>query len=66
MVTPYHVYRLQRLAAVLDEATADDANRTNVTTWLKQFQGGEELLELNDRLADCRVRKEGGRIFSVR
>jgi glutathione S-transferase len=66
MVTPYHVYMLQRLAAVVDEATADDANRTNVTTWLKQFQGGEELLELNDRLADCRVRKEGGRIFSVR
>jgi len=66
MVTPYHVWMLQRVAAVLEEATASEAGRASVTTWLDQFPKGGELLELNDRLADCRVRKEGARLFSVR
>jgi hypothetical protein len=65
MVTPYQVWMLQRLAAVLDEATANEAGRASVTSWLDQFQNGSELLELNERLADCRVRKEGARLFSV-
>jgi len=66
MVTPYHVWMLQRLAGVLDEATANEAGRASVTTWLDQFPNGGELLELNDRLTDCRVRKEGALLFSVR
>ena len=66
MVTPYHVWMLQRLARVLAEAGADKAGRTSITTWLEQFPAGGELLELDDRLADCRVRKDGARLFSVR
>lgn len=66
MVTPYHVWMLQRLAGVLDEAMANEAGRASVTTWLDQFPNGGELLELNDRLTDCRVRKEGALLFSVR
>jgi len=66
MVTPYHVWMLQRLAGVLEEATAGEVGRASVTTWLGQFPNGSELLELNDRLADCRVRKEGARLFSAR
>jgi hypothetical protein len=66
MVTPYHVWMLQRLAGVLEEATAGEAGRASVTTWLEQFPKGSELLELNDRLTECRVRKEGARLFSVR
>jgi len=66
MVAPYHVWMLQRLAGVLDEATATEAGRASVTAWLDQFPNGGELLELNDRLADCRVRKEGALLFSVR
>ena len=66
MVTPYHVWMLQRLAGVLDEATANEAGRASVTAWLDQFPNGGELLELNDRLTDCRVRKEGALLFSVR
>jgi hypothetical protein len=66
MVTPYHVWMLQRLARVLAEARSGDAGRTSVTTWLEQFPNGGELLELDDRLVGCRVRKEGARLFSVR
>jgi glutathione S-transferase len=66
MVVPYHIWMLQRLSGVLEEATAGEARHASVTTWLDQFPNGRQLLELNDRLADCRVRKEGARLFSVR
>ena len=66
MVVPYHVWMLQRLASVLEEATANAAGRTAVTNWLEQFPNGSELLELDNRLTDCRVRKEGARLFSLR
>jgi hypothetical protein len=65
MVTPYHVWMLQRLAAVADAATASAEGRTSVTEWLGGFSRGHELLELNERLRGCRVRKEGARLFSV-
>lgn len=66
MVIPYQIWMLQRLAAVLDEATAEEPSRSRVSAWLNQFSGGSQLLELNERLADCRVRKQGARLFSVR
>jgi glutathione S-transferase len=66
MVTAVHVWMLQRLAAVIGEATAKPAGRASVEAWLDGFEGGRELLELDERLAGCRVRKEGGRIFSER
>jgi glutathione S-transferase len=65
MVVPYQVWMLQRLARVLDAGTASDAGRASVGTWLEGFTNGFELLELNDRLADCPVRKEGPRLFSI-
>ena len=64
MVAPIHVWKLQRVAAALDEAIATDAGRECVATWLEGFPGGCELLELNERLQGCRVRKEGARLFS--
>jgi hypothetical protein len=66
MVIPYQIWMLQRLARVLDEAMLGEPGRANVTAWLEQFPSGSELLELNDRLADCRVRKEGARLYSLR
>lgn len=66
MVTPYHVWMLQRVARVLAEATADEAGRASVTSWLARFPDGGELLELDERLAGCRVRKQGARLFSLR
>lgn len=65
MVTPYHVWMLQRLDSVLTEVQANEEGRASVKSWLEQFSNGPELLELSDRLADCRVRKEGARLFSV-
>jgi hypothetical protein len=65
MVTPYHVYMLQRLAGVVAAATAGEAGRASVRDWLTGFPGGEQLLELEQRLQGCRVRKEGARLFSV-
>lgn len=65
MVVPYHLWMLQRLAAILDEATASDGGKASVDAWLGDFLNGRQLFELNDRLADCRVRKDGGRLFSV-
>lgn len=65
MVIPYHVWMLQRLADVLAEAMASEPGATSTAQWLGQFRGGAELLELEDRLSDCRVRREGARLFSV-
>lgn len=65
MVVPYQVWMLQRLAAVLDDATANNHGRTSVSTWLEGFKCGPELFELNDRLAGCRVRKDAQRLFSI-
>jgi hypothetical protein len=65
MVTPYHVWMLQRLAAVVNDATANAAGRQSVTRWLDDFPRGGELLELDERLRGCRVRKEGARLFSI-
>lgn len=66
MVVPYHVYMLQRLAGVLDQVTATDAGTASISDWLAQFSGGGELLELTNRLQHCRVKKEGGRLYSDR
>jgi hypothetical protein len=49
----------QTLASYLVEMLAEESN------WLAQFSGDSELLELYDRLRDCRVKKEGPRIFSA-
>lgn len=65
MVIPYQVWMLQRIAKVLDDATANADGRASMGAWLADFPEGPELLELNDRLADCRVRKDGPRLYSV-
>ena len=63
MVTPYHIYMLQRLETIVAATLA--ADRDVVTTWLGQFQRGEELLELSARLSNCRVQKKGAQLYSV-
>ena len=65
MVVPYQVWMLQRLAAVFDQAIEQESGHSTMRSWLASFHTGQELFELNDRLADCRVRKEGPRLFSV-
>jgi glutathione S-transferase len=64
MVVPYHVWMLQRLADALRECVRSGAGRARVDALLARLPHGAELLRLDQELADCRVRKIGGRIFS--
>jgi len=64
MVVPYQVWMLQRLAAVLDGLRSDE--RAAVGRFLAGFAGGGELLDLDRRLAGCRVRKQGARLYAER
>jgi hypothetical protein len=65
MVVPYQVWMLQRLEAALAACRADTAGRAAVDGLLAHFEGGRELLELGTSLLGCRVRKEGGRLYSA-
>ena len=63
MVTAHHAWRLQRIANALDTCTPE--GRDAVSKLLAGFPGGERLLEVDRALAGCRLRKEGGRLFST-
>jgi hypothetical protein len=65
MVVPYQVWMLQRLADALRECTATADGRAAVEALLVPFEGGTDLLALDSLLDGCRVRKEGGRLYSV-
>jgi glutathione S-transferase len=64
MVVPYHVWMLQRLADVVRECSASARGREQIELLLAGLPKGAELLQLDAMLAGCRVRKQGGRIFS--
>ena len=65
MVVPYQIWMLQRVERALAACTADATGRRAVESLLDRFPRGRELLELGSLLDGCRVRKEGGRLFSV-
>jgi hypothetical protein len=65
MVLPYHVWMLERVARVVRACTASPENAEAVRGLLARWPAGERLLELDERLAGCRIEKRGGRIFSV-
>ncbi|MFQ5700153.1 MAG: glutathione S-transferase family protein, partial [Myxococcota bacterium] len=65
MVLPYQVWMLQRLADALRACRATAAGRDGLEELLGALDGGKALLDLDALLAGCRVRKEGGRIFSA-
>ena len=60
MVVPNQIWMLQRLEAALAEADGDV-----LASWLACFDQGPELLELETSLRGCRVRKQGGLLFSA-
>ncbi|MED5262268.1 MAG: hypothetical protein VX574_07735 [Myxococcota bacterium] len=62
MVTAHHAWRLQRIADALAACTPNGRDR--VAAMLAALPGGENLLKLDEKLSGCRVRKEGGRLFS--
>ncbi len=65
MVIPYQMWMLGRVEAVLASCTQSAAGRGAIEALLARFEGGQELLDLDRILAGCRLRKEGGRLFSV-
>jgi glutathione S-transferase len=65
MLVPYQVWMLQRLAAELERCTAPVAGRAAIESLLQRFPRGPELLQLDSLLSGCRVRKDGGRLYSV-
>lgn len=64
MVMPIQIYKLQRLADAIHRATASSGSRAAVSGWLSRFPAGRELLDLEEPLRSCRVRKEGARLFA--
>ena len=61
MIVPTQIWMLQRMGAAM--AAADQAE---LADWLKQFSRGEEILTLDEMMADCRIDKQGGRCFPCR
>jgi len=64
MVIPYQLWMLERLNAVLDRCTASPTGRDAVEGLLARLPRGEELLQLGEILAGCRVEKRGARLYS--
>ncbi len=65
MVVPYQMWMLGRIERVLARCTRAPSGRAAIEELLGRFERGPELLELDRILAGCRLRKEGGRLFSV-
>jgi len=60
MVVPYQIWMLQRIAAAMV-----GCDLTATSAWLATFNRGEEILELDNRLARCRITKQGGLLYST-
>lgn len=65
MVVPYQVWMLQRIADVVRGISAAPGGRAALASMLEAYEGGPRLLDLDAKLAGCRMRKEGGRLFSA-
>ena len=60
MVVPTQIWMLQRMGVAMAAA-----NQAEIADWLKQFSCGEEILKLDEMMADCRIDKRGGRLLSM-
>jgi glutathione S-transferase len=65
MVIPYQIWMLQRVAGALARSCPDASSRDALAAFLAQFDRGQELLELDDLLKGCRVRKQGALLYSL-
>jgi hypothetical protein len=59
MVVPYQMWMLQRV-----EAAMRGCDTATLTHWLSAFRHGEDMLTLHALLNDCRVKKQGGLLYS--
>jgi glutathione S-transferase len=65
MVVPIQIWMLGRMQQVLEAATANGPGRAAVEALLRRIAGADALFELDERLAGCRVRKQGARLYSL-
>jgi hypothetical protein len=65
MVMPYQAWMLQRLVPVVESCTSDPVRRHAIEEMLGSFPGNRQFLDLERSLRGCRIRKDGGRLFSV-
>ncbi len=65
MVVPYQMWMLDRIEHAMAPAVARQNGRSALESLVGGFDGGRDVLDLSKHLDGCRVRKEGGRLFSV-
>jgi glutathione S-transferase len=66
MVVPYQIWMLGRLLPILDECRASAEAAAAIDSLLGDFPGAERFCELERALRGCRLRKEGGLLYSVK
>ena len=66
MVVPYQIWMLGRIADAMAPCLAETASRDALEAWLSGFEGGTDLLGLDDWLEGARVEKRDARLHSVR
>ncbi|MFP6664051.1 MAG: glutathione S-transferase family protein [Deltaproteobacteria bacterium] len=65
MVVPYQIWMLGRLLPILAQCRASEGGATAIENLLAPFPGAERFLELERALRGCRLRKEGGLLYSI-
>ncbi len=58
MVSPYQVWMLGRLSDAMAPPSSNTNQMASLTQFLEDFASGTELLELPERLKNCRMRKQ--------
>jgi len=64
MANPYQNWMLQRMNDAMSSAFNDEKQKVILADFLGSFNGGNELLDLDQRLKGCRVRKQFEQIFA--
>ncbi len=63
MVSPYQVWMLGRMHDAMAASRADKDQLAKLTSLLSNFDGGPEVLNLQDRLKGCRLHKSLEQLF---
>jgi glutathione S-transferase len=64
MASPYQIWMLQRLNSAMSGAFQDEEQKTRLTDFLTGFNDGTALLNLDQLLKGCRVRKQFEQIYA--
>ena len=64
MASPYQIWMLQRLNSAMSNALNNEEQRAELIDFLTGFKDGTDLLDLDQQLKGCRVRKQFEQIFA--